>query len=109
MLAVAVQMDDHVGAARECHRDAVVEARDQAAVAAVGDDPVRACLQRDVTGRVCRAVVDDDHLDVADPDDPSGYGRDDRADGVLLVESRDHDYQVRRPLRRRRPGGRGPL
>jgi hypothetical protein len=85
VLAVAVEVDDDVGAVGERCVHAVREGRDEPAVPSVVDDAVGARGECDRLGPVGRAVVDDDHLDLADPVDPPGYLRDNRPDRLTLV------------------------
>ncbi len=94
VLTVAVEVDDEIGARRERGVDARPERGDEAPRAPVPLDVVGPRRPRDERRAVHRAVVDDDHLDVANVWNLPRDGRHDRTDAVDLVQRGNHDRQL---------------
>jgi hypothetical protein len=86
VLAVAVEMDDHIGAGRERSVHSRPEGRDETAIASVALDSVGTGSERDRRGLIAGPVVDDDDVDLPDLVDLARYRCDHGADRRRLVE-----------------------
>ena len=79
----------------------MVERCDKAPIAAVCDNAVGACGEGPLVRGIRRAVVDDDDLDLRAAKDVPRHRLHDGADGLFLVQRRNHHAQL---SRRESPG-----
>ena len=97
VLAIAVEVDNDVSARGERGIDAAAERGHQAAGAAVSHDMVGPRRERDERCSVARAVVDDDHLDIAHMGAAERATTATPGHGRRLVERGDDDRELADP------------
>jgi hypothetical protein len=94
VLVVAVGVHDDVGAQLQRPLHAVVEGAAQTPVPRVPHEVRDAVLLRDLDRAIRRAVVDDHDDDLVDPVDLLRDRREDRGQGLLLVQTGDLDHEA---------------